>query len=43
MIEMGAMSPVDIIMRLDPDLSEEQAKQKFEQNKLVNSDVKGDT
>jgi hypothetical protein len=42
MIEMGAMSPVDIIMRLDPDLSEEQAKQKFNQNKLVNSDVKGD-
>ncbi len=41
MVELGVLSPVDIIQRLDPDLSEQEAKQKFKENTAL-SGVKGD-
>ncbi len=36
LIELGIISPIDCIKKLNPDLSEEQAKQKFEENKQLN-------
>jgi hypothetical protein len=32
MVEMGVYSPVDLIMKLDPDLSREEAEQKYKNN-----------
>jgi hypothetical protein len=44
MVEMGVYSPIDLIQKLDPDLSREEAEQKFEENKKYSSnpDVNGD-
>jgi hypothetical protein len=44
MVEMGVYSPIDLIQKLDPDLSREEAEKKFEENKKYSSnpDVNGD-
>ena len=42
LMDYGVIDPVDLIQKLNPDLSEEEAQKKFENNKSANSGVKGD-
>lgn len=40
LMDYGVYSPVDLIQKLNPDLSEEEARQKFEENKTAKQGVK---